>query len=181
MRGLLSSTSIIPNAIRARKSGAGASSPRRKLGVSNSKVAIGRYLLISNPDGPDGVLHEPYETTFYPHGSSRADAQVIEIERAGTHLTGMDLVLGESVTLREVVVNVHFPDGAPIDTAKVYCTGLPRRAGDLPWLFSQSTATTESSAFRHPPIASYVLRLTMPTVALSRPCIHLLTSPAFRP
>ncbi len=102
-------------------------------------MAIGRYLLISNPDGPNGVLNAPYEATYYPLASSRSNAQVIEINHAGTHLTGMDLVLGESVRLREVVVSVHFPDGAPMDTARVYCTGLPRKAGDLPWLFSQGT------------------------------------------
>jgi hypothetical protein len=102
-------------------------------------VAIGRYLLISNPDGPNADPDAPYEPTFYPLASSRGDAQVIEIKHAGTHLTGMDLVLGKPVTLRKVVVKIHFPDGAPMYTAKVYCTGLPTKEGDLPWLFNDWT------------------------------------------
>jgi hypothetical protein len=138
-------------------------------------VAIGRYLLISNPDGPAGVLRAPYETTFYPHGSSRADAQVIEIEHAGTHLTGMDLVLGESVTLREVVVNVYFPDGAPMDTAKVYCTGLPRREGDLPWLFSHWTIHGNNGIIRFSAPSNRELRLEVDDV-YSRPLKAVYTS-----
>jgi len=127
-------------------------------------VAIGRYFLISNPDGPNGVLDAPYETTFYPLASSRSDAQVIEIKHAGTHLTGMDLVLGESVTLREVVVNVHFPDGAPMDTAKVYCTGLPRKAGDLPWLFNHWTIHGNQGIIRFSAPSDRKLRLEVEDV-----------------
>lgn len=129
-----------------------------------SDVAIGRYLLISNPDGPIAFRDGPYETTFYRLASSRPDAQVIEIKHAGTHLTGMDLVRGESVTLREVVVNVRFPDGAPMDTAKVYCTGLPRKKGDLPWLYNQWTIHGYQGIIRFSAPSNRKLRLEIEDV-----------------
>jgi hypothetical protein len=127
-------------------------------------VAIGHYLLISNPEGPNGVPDAPYETTFYPLASSRSDAQVIEIKHAGTRLTGMDLVLGESVTLREVVVHVHFPDGAPMDTAKVYCTGLPSKQSDLPWLFNHWTIHGDQGIIRFSAPSNRKLRLEVEDV-----------------
>jgi hypothetical protein len=76
----------------------------------------------------------------------------------------MDLVLGESVTLREVVVNVHFPDGAPMDTAKVYCTGLPRKASDLPWFFNLSTIHGKQGIIRFSAPSDRKLRLDVEDV-----------------
>jgi len=73
-------------------------------------------------------------------------------------------VLGESVTLREVVVNVHFPDGAPMDTAKVYCTGLPRKAGDLPWLFNHWTIHGNQGIIRFSAPSDRKLRLEVEDV-----------------
>jgi len=100
---------------------------------SFSGVPLGSYLLVANADGPrNGRLFDvPYERTYYPLGSTRANAKVIEIGSNHIHLTGMDLVIGPPVALRKVVVDVHFPDGSPMKTAYVECSG--ELDGDIIW------------------------------------------------
>jgi hypothetical protein len=100
---------------------------------SFSGVPLGRYLLVANADGPQSgrLFDVPYERTYYPLGSSRASAKVIEIGANHVHLTGMDLVIGAPVALRKVVVDVHFPDGSPMKTAYVECSG--ELEGDIIW------------------------------------------------
>ncbi len=95
-------------------------------------VPIGRYLLISNPEGPqsDG---SPFESTYYPLNKTRANTEVIEVKSAGVHLGGMDLKVGERAEFRRVTVRVRFPDGVPMKTAGVRCLGLPRGEGEAVW------------------------------------------------
>jgi len=130
------------------------------------RVPIGRYLLGSNPDGPNSgaFIDGSYERTYYPLASSRANAQVIEIKHAGTHLTGMDLVTGETVPLRQVTVRVHFPDGAPMDTAMVYCTGLSREKDDPPWLFDIWTIAGKRGTLQFKAPSNRKLRLEVEDV-----------------
>ena len=113
-------------------------------------VPIGRYLLLSNPDGPHsgGLTNSPLESTFYPLNSSRANAIPIEIKANGTHLTGIDLIAGNPVPFRRVTVRVKFPDGAKMKTAEIACTGLPLQEGDLPWIekaFAQLSKAEDGS------------------------------------
>ena len=91
-------------------------------------VPLGRYLLVSNPEG-----RLPYERTYYPDGSTRGAAEVFEFRSSGVHLTGRELVIGKAVVFRAVKIRVQFPDGAPMRTALVACEGQPRNDGDLPW------------------------------------------------
>jgi hypothetical protein len=98
-------------------------------------VPIGRYLLVFNPDGPkSGSLFDlALESTYYPLGSDRAHAQIIEINRSGVHLSGMDLLVGQQVKFREITVHVRFTEGAPMKTAQIICVGLPRSTEDSAW------------------------------------------------
>jgi len=129
-------------------------------------VPLGRYLLVSNPDGPNSgaFIDGSYERTYYPLASFRANAQMIEIKHAGAHLTGMDLVTGETVPLRQVTVRVRFPDGAPMDTAMVYCTGLSREKGDPPWLFDIWTIAGKMGTLQFKAPSNRKLRLEVEDV-----------------
>ncbi len=100
-------------------------------------VPLGRYLIVSNPDGPrSGQLSDvPLESTFYPNSNSRAEAREVRITSGGNHMTGLDVTAGRPIALRKVTVSVTFPDGLPMKTAEVRCTGLPAKDGDLPWKF----------------------------------------------
>ena len=103
-------------------------------------VPLGRYSLIFNPDGPrSGALFDlPYESTYYPLSSGRADAGIIEISSAGVHLVGRDLVVGKKVEFRHVMVAVKFADGLPMKTAHIRCVGSPVREGELPWVYQHA-------------------------------------------
>lgn len=125
-------------------------------------VPIGRYLIVFNPDGPrlDGLPSGlPFESTYYPSGSTRAKAEVVEVKSGGVHLTGMDLVAGEPVQFREVVVQVRFLDGTPMNTALVRCIGLPLRPGDLPWIFEKPLLLGENGILRFRSPANRKLQL----------------------
>jgi hypothetical protein len=100
-------------------------------------VPIGRYLLVFNPDGPrtGGLYDLPLESNYYPASSTRSAAKVIEVTSAGVHLTGMDLVAGERVEFRQVVVGVRFSDGAPMKTAAIRCVALPLKEGEPSLVF----------------------------------------------
>ena len=101
-------------------------------------VPVGRYLLVFNPGGPqadDRWSGLPFETTYYPMSSARSEARVVEISSGGTHLQGFDLAAGKPVEFRKVRVAAHFPDGAPMETAVITCTGAPLHEGELPWKF----------------------------------------------
>jgi hypothetical protein len=100
-------------------------------------VPLGRYLLVFNPDGPrSGELFDtPYESTYYPHASSRSQAQTIEVTNAEMRLAPRDLVIGAPVSFRPVVVRVRFPDGTPMPTAVVHAVGEPIEDGGVPWTF----------------------------------------------
>jgi len=103
-------------------------------------VPLGRYLLVFNPDGPQPKdrFDLPLESTYYPLGSSRAKAQIVEIKSGGVHLSGMDLIASEPVQFRDVTVQVRFPDGTPMNTAQVRCVGQPLQPGDFPWILEKS-------------------------------------------
>lgn len=98
-------------------------------------VPIGRYLLVFNPDGPrSGKLFDmPFESTFYPDNSARANARIVEVKSNGVHLTGMNLIIGKKVEFRRVVIRVNFPDGRQMKTAEITCVGLPVQEGDFQW------------------------------------------------
>jgi hypothetical protein len=110
-------------------------------------VPIGRYLLLSNPDGPHPgkLAYLSLESTLYPLNSSRANALPIEVKSSGVHLTGIDLIAGKSVEFRRVSVRVVFPDGMKMKTAEVVCTGLPLQEGDIPWI-DRAYATLSNAA-----------------------------------
>jgi hypothetical protein len=84
-------------------------------------VPFGRYILVSNPYGPqsDESNPSPFESSYYPNGVTRDRAEVIEVKDANRSLTGKDLVVGAPVTFRTVTVSVRFPDGQPMTTAAV--------------------------------------------------------------
>jgi hypothetical protein len=98
-------------------------------------VPAGRYLLVSNPDGPYGGsgYSLPFETTYYPLGSNRRAAKIVEIGHSRVKLTGMDLIIGQRIEARPVTVKVKFPDGKPMTTARAECTGEPIEPGGLVW------------------------------------------------
>lgn len=99
-------------------------------------VPLGRYLLVFNPDGPqaEGYKSSPLETTFYPNGVPRAQAQVIEIGRPGMSVAGQDLIVGQPISFRSVTVKVRFPDGAPMTTAQVDVVCESAEPGGIPWI-----------------------------------------------
>lgn len=98
-------------------------------------VPIGRYLLVFNPDGPlwQQIFDQAFESTYYPSGSTRANAKVIQVKSGGTHLTDMNLTMGPRVESREVTVRVRFADGAPMTTAEIRCIGVPLHPGEPEW------------------------------------------------
>jgi hypothetical protein len=116
-------------------------------------VPLGRYLLAFNPDGPqaDGYQPFPLESTFYPNGSSRAQAQTIEINTAGVRLVGKDMIVGPPVAFRAVTVKVRFSDGSPMATAIVDITGEPLEPGRIPWHALKHIQKGQSGAGFHVP------------------------------
>jgi hypothetical protein len=99
------------------------------------KVPAGRYLLVSNADGPYGGFANnlPFETTYYPLGSNRRAAKIVEIGNRGVKWKHMDLIIGQRIEARPVTVKVKFPDGKPMTTARAECTGEPIEPGGLVW------------------------------------------------
>ncbi len=124
-------------------------------------VPIGRYLLVFNPDGPrtGGLFDLPLESSFYPIGSSRANAGTIEVKSGGVHLTGMNLTVGKRVEFRKVTVRVRFPDGTPMNTAQIRCVGLPPQEGDLPWVFEKYVIHGENGTLEFSAPANRKLQL----------------------
>ncbi len=98
-------------------------------------VPLGRYLLVFNPDGPQAGGFQPFplESTYYPNGAGRAQAQTIEINRAGMRLVGKDVIAGPPVSFRAVTVKVRFPDGSPMTTATVEVIGEPLEPSGISW------------------------------------------------
>jgi hypothetical protein len=99
-------------------------------------VPIGRFLVVSNPEGPlpaeiFGRGH-PYARTYYPAGAGREAARPIEIRAPGQQVTGIDLLIGKPTAFRQVTIRVRFPDGAPMQTAHVRATA-PLDQGEPPW------------------------------------------------
>ncbi|MCL4841105.1 MAG: carboxypeptidase-like regulatory domain-containing protein [Bryobacteraceae bacterium] len=117
-------------------------------------VPLGRYLLVFNPNGPHQTRFgsDPRESTYYPNGATRAQAQTIEIKAAGMHVTGIDLIAGPPVALRPVSVEVRFPDGAPMTTASILIEGEPIEPGGRPWLARQSIWEEQTTARFHVPV-----------------------------
>jgi hypothetical protein len=124
-------------------------------------VPMGRYLLVFNPDGPRSGErdHMPFESTYYPHASTRRDAQTIEVTSTGVRLTTKDLVIGKPVGFRPVVVRVHFPYGAPMTTAAVYAVGEPIEEGGVPWTFFRVAGSKEEGVVRFQAPANRKLRI----------------------
>ncbi len=102
-------------------------------------VPLGRYLLVSNPHGPqsEGFRPNPLERTFYPKGALRGEAATIEIEKAGMRLMNMDLIAGSPAAFRRVTVSAVFPDRSPMTTALITITGEPIAPDGLPWIATQ--------------------------------------------
>lgn len=98
-------------------------------------VPLGRYLLAFNPDGPQAAGYEPLplESTFYPNGVGRDQAQVIEIDAANRRLVARDLIVGPPVAFRPVTVKVRFSDGSPMSTGVIHIIGEPVEAGGIAW------------------------------------------------
>jgi hypothetical protein len=119
---------------------------------SLSKSPLGRYLVVFNPEGPrrGGLFDLPLEPTYYPSGSTRADAQTIQISSSDVHLSGIDLIAGRSVSFRSVSVHVQFEGGAPMKTAVVDCVSLPENPTDLPWTFRKVETRGEPVQFSAP-------------------------------
>lgn len=117
-------------------------------------VPLGRYLLVFNPNGPHQTRFgsDPRESTYYPNGATRAQAQTIEIKAAGMHVTGIDLIAGPPVALRPVSVEVRFPDGTPMTTASILIEGEPIEPGGRPWLARQSIWEEQTTARFHVPV-----------------------------
>lgn len=115
-------------------------------------VPLGEYLLVFNPDGPqsDRVADRPRARTYYPAGSSLANAKPIAVRRPGVRLTGLDLVAGPPVEQRTVSVRAEFPDGQPYGTAVVHCVGYATDGGDLPLARQKSPWTNREVTFAMP-------------------------------
>jgi hypothetical protein len=98
-------------------------------------VPMGRYLLVFNPEGPQtgSEFKLPFESTYYPLVSSRADAKIIPVNSDNVHWTGMDIIIGKRVEFREAIVTVKYPDGQTMRTADVHFTGLPLQPGQDVW------------------------------------------------
>jgi hypothetical protein len=113
-------------------------------------VPLGRYVLVFNPEGPQtgGLYDKPLESTYWPHGMSRSEAEAIEVTGAGVHITAKNLTGGEPVTFRPVVVRVNFPDGAPMTTAVVNVVGEPVDRGDLAWTFAKIAGREDNGVVR---------------------------------
>lgn len=97
-------------------------------------VPLGDYLLVFNPDGPQAVrdADRSRARTYYPAGSSWANAKPIKVRSPGVRLTGLDLVAGPPVEQRTVSVRAEFPDGQHYGNAVVHCVGYAAAGGDLP-------------------------------------------------
>jgi len=106
-------------------------------------VPIGKYLLVFNPAGPRAEWPSdlPLESTYYPHGTSRREAQTIEVTRTNVHLTAKNLIIGKPVKFRPVEVSVRFPDGARMKTAVVHAEEEPIEEGGVPWTFAEAVST----------------------------------------
>ncbi|MEZ5403138.1 MAG: carboxypeptidase-like regulatory domain-containing protein [Bryobacteraceae bacterium] len=91
-------------------------------------VPVGRYLLMSNPDG-----RQPFESTFYPDASTRAEAKEILVDSPLTVLSGMDLRVGKPVAMRDVTVRAKLPDGNLWPAAAIRLVGQPTEPGGLHW------------------------------------------------
>lgn len=125
---------------------------RPSAGFTFRNVPIGRYLLVFNPDGPQwggDLPGQAFDTTYYPSGSSRANARVIEVKSSGVHLTNMNLVIGKPVESRRVTVRVRFPDGNAMKTAQIRCVGLPLEPRGSVWI-ERDSLPEDTAQFRAP-------------------------------
>lgn len=113
-------------------------------------VPLGRYVLVFNPEGPQtgGLYDMPLESTYWPHGMSRSEAEAIEVTAAGLHITAKNLTVGEPVSFRPVVVRANFPDGAPMTTAVVNAVGDPAERGDVAWTFAKIAGREDNGVVR---------------------------------
>ena len=75
-----------------------------------------------------------------------------------TQLTNRDLIIGQPVSFRPVVVRIRFPDGAPMSWAVVRATG-DAPEGDLPWTFSQVASVNGKGVVRFKAPANRKLRI----------------------
>jgi len=124
-------------------------------------VPLGRYILAVNPMGPriDGYDPFPFESTYHPTGSDRANAKNIEIDRGGLQLTGKDIVAGAPVDFRNVTLKYRFADGAPITSAVVDVIG-DASPGGVQWSDGQSIYRGQSEVrFRVP--ANRTIRMSL--------------------
>ena len=77
----------------------------------------------------------------------------------GIHLTGIDLIAGEQVEFRQVVVRVRFPDGKPMKTASVRVVGASIREGESPWIGQRGMLEKDSGTARFAAPANRRLRI----------------------
>jgi len=97
-------------------------------------VPVGRYLLVSNPNGPQVTRmgENPGERSYYSGRPDTSKPQVLEVTFDGVHLAGVDVKQGKPSILRPVNVRVEFPDGVGMKSAEVKCTALPTESDQLP-------------------------------------------------
>lgn len=125
-------------------------------------VPVGEYLLVFNPDGPqaDRVGEPPRARTYYPGGSSWANAKPIAVRRPGIRLTGMDLLAGPPVEQRTVSVRAEFPDGEHYRNAVVRCVGYAPAGGDLPIAKRDILGNDRESTFTMPADRRIEIKIT---------------------
>src|SRR5262249_11097761 len=95
-------------------------------------VPVGRYLLVSNPTGPNvtRLKKESLERTYYSDESNKA--QILDVTFDGIRLAGGDVKVGRAANFRQVSVRVEFPDGEGMKTVAVQCVALPTESDQLP-------------------------------------------------
>ena len=115
-------------------------------------VPLGEYLLVFNPSGPqaDRTGDRPQARTYYPAGSSWANAKPIQVRSPGIQLTGLDQLAGPPVEQRTVTVRAEFPDGEHYRSAVVHCVGYAPRGGDLPLAKRDILGANRESTFTMP-------------------------------
>lgn len=93
---------------------------------SIDRVPVGKYTLSINYNSKPEPNH-PFPTTFYPSGSNRSDAKILNVE-FGTSIEGLTWRLPERLTEALITGIVVWEDGSPASGAelKIFDMAFPR-------------------------------------------------------
>jgi hypothetical protein len=125
------------------------------------QIPIGKYTLSINYNSkpePDS----PFPTTFYPSGSNRSDAKVLNVE-FGTSIDGLKWRLPERLTEASISGSVVMEDGSAVSGAeiKIFDTAFPGHYAGCGLREVRTTADPSKS-----PVASTSFKITGPACDL---------------